>query len=148
MRLVLTKNDRLMDSANSLSTQKMQQLREVRLSILRLHKALLHFERDVYEEYHGRIRSPGEFFRLVTEDEWFNWLRPISQLIVQMDDVIHAKEPVTVDQVDALMTAAKHLLQPAAQGTTLKERYYQAIQRDADIASMHGEVTTLLNPKE
>jgi len=34
-----------------------QRLREVRAALLHLHKALLHSERDVYEQFHGRIRS-------------------------------------------------------------------------------------------
>ncbi len=122
----------------------LQQLREVRLKILRLHKALLESERVTYEQFYGRITSSGEFFRLVVDHEWFNWLRPMSQFIIQMDDVIHAKEPVDLQQVSSLLEQAQIMLQPVEEGTLTEKRYYQAIQRDPDIAMMHGEISKLL----
>ena len=121
-----------------------RQLREVRLKLLRLHKALLESERITYEQFYGRISSSGEFFRLVVDHEWFNWLRPISQFIIQMDDVINAKEPVELQQVEGLLEQARVMLQPVKDGTSLEKRYYRAIQRDPDIAMMHGEISRLL----
>ncbi|PSB20456.1 hypothetical protein C7B76_06245 [filamentous cyanobacterium CCP2] len=134
-----------MSSANPSLDSALQHLREVRLSILHLHKALLESERVVYEQFHGRIQSSGEFFRLVIGHDWFSWLRPISQFIIQMDDVLKSKEPVTIDQVNGLLDEAKQMLQPAQDGTTLEKRYYRAIQRDPDIALMHANLTRLLN---
>lgn len=121
-----------------------QRLREVRAALLRLHKALLHSERDVYEQFHGRIRSKGEFFQLVLEDEWFSWLRPFSQFIVQIDEALSAKEPITLQQANELLDEARSLVSPAEAGTTREQRYYQAIQRDPDIALMHADVSNLL----
>lgn len=122
-----------------------QRLRELRAALLRLHKALLHSERAVYEQYHGRIRSKGEFFRLVIGDEWFSWLRPVSQFIVQIDEALSAKEPITLQRADELLEEARALLRPSEEGTTLEKRYFQAIQREPDIALMHAEVSKLLS---
>jgi hypothetical protein len=36
------------------------------------------------------------------------------------------------------------LVAPSEEGTTQQQRYYQAIQRDPDIAFMHAEVSSLL----
>ena len=121
-----------------------QRLREVRLALLRLHKALLNSERVVYEQFHGRIQSNGEFFRLVVDHEWFSWLRPMSQFIIQIDDVLNAKEPIEPDTAANLLNQARDMLQPAENGNTLEKRYYRAIQRDPDIALMHAEVSKLL----
>ena len=121
-----------------------QRLREVRAGLLRLHKALLHSERDVYERSHGRIRSNGEFFRLVLEDEWFHWLRPFSQFIVQIDEALSAKEPITLHQAQELLDEARSLVSPNEAGTIREQRYYQAIQRDPDIALIHADVSSLL----
>ncbi|MBD2465945.1 hypothetical protein H6G89_33715 [Oscillatoria sp. FACHB-1407] len=132
-------------SASDLSLElALQRLRLVRTQLLRLHKALLNSERVVYEQFHGRIQNNGEFFRLVIGHEWFDWLRPMSQLIVQMDDILHAKEPVTVDQVKPVLEQAQNLLQPAVDGTSSEKRYYLAIQRDPEIALMHAEISKLL----
>lgn len=133
-----------MTSANPSLDLTLQRLRELRLVLLRLHKALLNSERVVYEQFHGRIRSSGEFFQLVVGHEWFSWLRPISQFIVQIDDVLNSKDPVTLDQANHLLEEAQQLLQPSVDGTTLGKRYYRAIQRDPDIAIMHSEVSKLL----
>jgi hypothetical protein len=134
----------MMSSSNSSLEISLKHLREVRRAILRLHKALLNSERTIYEQFHGRIRSNGEFFQLVVNHDWFNWLRPISQLIVQIDEALAAKEPIALHQVNALLEEAKTLLQPSQEGTTLEKQYYRAIQRDPDIALMHAEVSKLL----
>ncbi|HEY9649944.1 MAG TPA: hypothetical protein V6C95_04725 [Coleofasciculaceae cyanobacterium] len=121
-----------------------QRLREVRSAMLRLHKALLDSERTVYEQFHGRIRSPGEFFQLVIENEWFSWLRPFSQFIVQIDEALSAKEPITLNRANELLAEARSLVSPSDEGTTQERRYYRAIQRDPDIALIHAEVSRLL----
>ena len=125
-------------------TATLQRLRQVRSLLLRLHKALLDSERIVYEQIYGQIQSTNEFFQLVLGHEWFSWLRPISQLIVQIDEFLSAKEPVTLGDARSLLTLVGQLLAPVETGTIAEQRYYQAIQRDPDIALMHAEVSTLL----
>jgi hypothetical protein len=125
-----------------------QRLREARLALLRFHKALLDSERASYEQVHGRIQSNGDFFRLVIDHEWFSWLRPMSQFIAQVDEAFAAKEPMTLSQARELLTQARTLLKPSAEGTIAEQRYYQAIQRDADIAFMHAEISKMLAKRE
>ncbi|MFQ4144763.1 hypothetical protein [Chlorogloeopsis sp. ULAP02] len=133
-----------MSSHNPSLDATLQQLRQVRQALLSLHKALLESERVGYEQFYGRIKSKGEFFQLVVGHEWFDWLHPISQFIVQIDEVMSSKEPVTINQANQLLAEARMLLQPSEEGTTMQIRYYQAIQRDPDIAFMHAEVSKLL----
>ncbi len=122
----------------------LQQLRQVRAVLLRLHKALLESERVVYEQFYGRIQSKGEFFRLVVDHEWFSWLRPISQFIVQIDETLSSKEPVTLAQANELLEEARKLLSLGEEGTAVPNRYYRAIQRDPDVALLNAEVSKLL----
>lgn len=121
-----------------------QRLKQARQALLRLHKALLDSERRSYEEFYMPIRTRGEFFQLVIEHEWFSWLRPMSQLIVQIDEALSAKEPVTLNEVNQLLEATQQLVQPSEAGTASQKRYYQAIQRDPEIALIHAETTRLL----
>jgi hypothetical protein len=137
-----------MTSANPSLDASFQRLREFRSLLLRLHKALLHSERAVYEQFYGRVASSGEFFRLVTEHEWFHWLRPMSQFIVEIDGTLSGKEPVTLGQVEALLAKGRALLTPSENGTSAEKRYYRAIQRDPEIALMHAEATKLLESSE
>ncbi|HIK56900.1 MAG TPA: hypothetical protein IGS37_17265 [Synechococcales cyanobacterium M55_K2018_004] len=134
-----------MTSADASLEQSLTRLRNFRLALLRLHKALLDSERGIYEQFHGRIRSNTEFFQLVIQDDgWFSWLRPMSQFIVQIDDVLHAKEPVTQQQVEDLLNQAEVLIQPAEFGTPMEKGYFRAIQRDPDIALMHADMMQIL----
>jgi hypothetical protein len=73
-------------------------------------------------------------------------LRPISQFIVQIDEVLSAKEPVTLQRANELLEEVRTLLQPSEEGTASQERYFQAIQREPDVALMHAEVSRLLAP--
>ena len=61
-------------------------------ALLRLHKALLDSERVSYERVHGRIETNGAFFQLVLGDAWFAWLRPLSQLMVKIDELSEEEE--------------------------------------------------------
>ncbi|MFB2836907.1 hypothetical protein [Floridanema evergladense] len=133
-----------MTSTDPLLKSALQHLRELRKTLLRLHKALLDSERVEYEQLHGRIKSSNEFFQLVIGDEWFSWLRPISQFIVQIDEFLASKEPVTLNEANQLLEQARVLIQPCSEGTRLEKQYYRAIQRDPDIAFMSAEVTKIL----
>ena len=65
-----------------------QPLLELHGALLKLHKALLDSEKIIYEKNVGPIRSPNHFFQLLTGDPYFAWLRPVSQLIVAIDETL------------------------------------------------------------
>lgn len=133
-----------MTSDPSLSPEKLQQLKSVREALLNLHQVLLFSERAEYEQYNGQIQSSGEFFRLVLDHDWFSWLRPMSQLIVQIDDTLHDRAPLDDSKIDALLHNTRQLLQPNEEGSTPEKRYYAAIRRDPRIALMHTAISELL----
>ncbi len=117
-----------------------QPLIELHGALLKLHKALIDSERVVYEKSVGPIASPNHFFQLLTNDPWFAWLRPISQLIVAIDETLDAKEPLTRADVDAVMSQSVFLLVPAKSGGEFGERYVAALQRDPRVVLAHGQV--------
>lgn len=124
-----------------------QNLQNLRNALLRLHKTLLDFERLQYEQVHGRIPTSSEFFQLVIGHEQFLWLRPLSQFIVQMDEAMSSKEPITLEQANELRTTAGELIQPSETGTLQEERYFRAIGRDPDVALRYADVSDLLANK-
>lgn len=54
--------------------------------LLELHKLLLDATRADYEREHGRIPNPGAYLQLVIQHERFAWLRPLSGILVEIDD--------------------------------------------------------------
>jgi hypothetical protein len=115
-------------------------LLELHDALLHLHKVLLDSERAVYETDIGLIQSPNHFFQLLTGDPWFAWLRPISQLIVAIDESLDEKEALTNAGVDAVMGQSVFLLIPAESGGEFGERYVAALQRDPRVVLAHAQV--------
>jgi hypothetical protein len=125
-----------------------KRLEEVRHALLTLHKTLVDSERVTYEKTVGAIRSPNQFLQLLTNDPWFAWLQPLSQLIVSMDEALDAKEPLTEAAVDAAVKEANVLLSPSEIGEGFAHHYFDALQRDPDVVIAHADVMKLfVRPK-
>src|SRR2546423_13346380 len=91
-----------------------QKLVELRLILLDLHKALLDSERTSYEISHGSIGPPSAFLNLLINDPSFQWLRPITTLIVQIDETLAAKKPpASAHDFEQLITDMRELLSPS-----------------------------------
>src|SRR5215469_352679 len=123
-------------------------LQKLRDSVLSLHKMLVDSEKVDYERTIGKIQSPGHFLQLLTNDPWFAWLHPLSQLIVAMDEALDAEEPLTVAKFDALAQQSKLLLVAAENNDGFPGHYFEAMQRDPDVVLMHAEVVKLRKPRK
>ena len=62
-------------------------LADIRMRLLRLHRALLDAEKVEHERAHGAI-TPAAFLQLLIGDPRFAWLSALSELIVQLDDAV------------------------------------------------------------
>ena len=113
---------------------------ELHSALLRLHKALLDSEKILYEKNIAPIQSPNHFFQLLTSDPYFGWLRPITQLIVAIDETLDDQEPLTNESVDSLMRQSVFLLVPAQSAGEFAARYAAALQRDPRVILAHAQV--------
>ncbi len=120
-----------------------QLLNELRIKLLRLHKLLLDTERITYEQVRGQV-SRGELLQLVINHEQFAWLHRLSELIVQIDDLLHADEPVTSEAIAALVTDVRILLTPDELGDEFAMKYDAAFQRNPDVVLAHADVVRRL----
>ncbi|NJL45283.1 MAG: hypothetical protein HC922_05090 [Leptolyngbyaceae cyanobacterium SM2_3_12] len=82
--------------------------------------------------------------RLVLSHEQFSWLRPISQFIVQIDEVLMAKQPQAPERAMELMAEARNLLQATEIGHAFQERTQVAARQDPEMAAISLRVTELL----
>jgi hypothetical protein len=113
-------------------------------ALLRLHKALLDDERVAYERVYGRIESNGAFLQLVLGDAWFAWLRPLSQLMVRLDELGEGEEGSAYAEITALMASMRTLLTPMEEGDGFGRHYFNALQREPDVVLAHAAVKALL----
>lgn len=121
-------------------------LRELRDTLLTLHKALLDSERVGYEQAIGPIPSPNHFLHLVTTDPWFAWLRPLSRLIVTLDETLDAPEAPSPAVVDDLVLQVRRLLVASEEGDGFSRSYFEALQRDPDVVFAHAAVAAVFRP--
>jgi hypothetical protein len=119
-------------------------LKEVRESLLHLHKVLLASERASYEQAFGKIGSSYQFLQLLTTDPWFAWLQPVTQLVAAMDGLLDAVEPLTAAAVENLVGQVKTLLRPTADGEGFSKHYDDALQRDPDVVFAHAATARLI----
>jgi hypothetical protein len=128
-----------------LSDGTRQLLRELSRRLLRLHKALLDLQRREYESDHLPPSSGTELLHLVLNDPHFAWLRTLSALIVQVDDLALTDELATEDDARAQLARIESLLHaPDGDATAFGTRYREALQMSPDVVVAHGHVVALL----
>ena len=120
-----------------------QLLFDLRKALLHLHKTLLDWERAAYERIHGRA-SASELLKVIVEDPQFAWLRPISELIVRIDETVDKEADDTPADVNALVARARAVVAADETGPPNAQRYYAALQEHPDAVMAHRAVTKVL----
>ena len=118
-------------------------LSELRIKLLSLHKSLLDTERSAYEQVQGQV-SRGEVLQLALDHGQFAWLHRLSKLIVQIDYLLRADEPVTSETVSVLLSDIRTLLTPDELGDDFALKYNAAFQCNPDVILAHADVVMLL----
>lgn len=111
------------------------QVNALHARLLGLHKMLLDLVRAEYEREHGPVGGPGPLLQLVTQDPAFAWLRPLSMLLVEMDD---ADEVARAGGVRALVDA---VFRP---GNVFSDRYQGVMTSRPEVARAHAEAMRML----
>jgi hypothetical protein len=135
-----------MSSEDEITEKTREQLVSVRTVLLRLHKTLLDFERDAYERARGKIANSYGLLNLVMNDPWFAWLRQLSELIVEMDELLAAREPAKENTAIALIRQAEMLLTPSESGSEFQRKYFAAMQESPEVVLAHSEFAAVLGP--
>ncbi len=120
---------------------------EVRRALLRLHKTLIDSERAVFERDRGSLTS-GQLLRALLEDSFFAWLRPFSELLVEIDEALAEKEPMEPGRARDYLERVRLLVAVGddAEGAGEGE-YPRAVRRDPDVLMAHVELADRLRPR-
>ncbi|WP_334994424.1 hypothetical protein [Nostoc sp.] len=135
-------------TSNALSQRirQHQYLRDLRNKLLHLHKMLLDTERIAYEQVSGRVSS-GELLQLVIAHEQFAWLHRISEMVVQVDEMLEADEPIAIEDFEKFIDDVRMLIIPLETGNTFERKYYNALQREPAAVLAHAEISRFLTSK-
>ena len=99
-------------------------------------------ERQDYEKRFGRVNA-GELLQLVINGTQFAWLRIISALVVEIDEVLNGEEFATSTDFEELMSQAR-LLFVSPGNEEFKTIYQDALQREPSVVMAHSTVMQLL----
>jgi hypothetical protein len=102
---------------------------EVNQALRALHKLLIGTVRREYEREHGPIAGSGALLRLLMEDPFFSWLRPMSKVMVEMDELLEEAMPLEPIRIAGL--------RERIEGMIASERYLNLLQSSPDIVMGH-----------
>jgi hypothetical protein len=119
-------------------------LQSLRDALLVLHKALLDSERIAYEQAFGTIPSAQEFLKLLLQDPWFAWLKPLSELIVSLDERLDDRRGRFHDTAEEFVRRTRALLTVAEDGGDFSRQFDTVLQRDPDVILAQASVARLL----
>jgi hypothetical protein len=122
------------------------QLNTAHRGLLAVHKSLIDHERARYERAWGPVPGPMEFLQLLLTNPFFAWLRPMSELIVQLDETSSTREPVNPAVASALLQQSRTLLTPSETGDEFAREYHRAIQESPPVATAHGDWRASVHP--
>lgn len=119
----------------------LRRLDTVRNDLLRVHRGLLEAERNRYEKQHGRIANNSAFLQLVINDPWFDWLRPMGQMVLMIDErTSDKKQPLGSVEAMALFEQSLELLKADAEGDAFQRLFLQSIQSSPELAVLVRQV--------
>jgi hypothetical protein len=120
-------------------------LRALRTGVLSLHKAVLDAERSRYEMLHGAIDTPQQALRLVMDDPFFAWLRPLSDFVIQADIRISDRNvPLKPSDVEPFVSRLRALVQNGSPSDPFATEYRRVLQSVPEVVVIHGQLVSLL----
>ena len=135
-----------MENERAVTIGTLEQLGSVRHKLLQLHKVLLDYQRQLWERSGGRVNNSYELLNLVMHSLEFSWLHRLSELIVQIDELLDADD-ATETVAASLLDEVKLLLVPYEDGDEFQRKYFEALQESPDVVLAHSEVIAILGKK-
>lgn len=110
-------------------------LRDVSKLLLPLHRALIDAAKDDYAFAVGTVAKPAQLLQLLTDDPFFAWLKPVTALIVDIDEM--ARTDFEASDVAAIADRVDRLFGPKADEGFSKQ-YVPMLQRNVEVAISHA----------
>jgi hypothetical protein len=116
-------------------------VQELAVELRTFHKALLQPARAQYEAQHGPVPGTLQLLQLLVQDPGFAWLRRLSELMADLDEMIDTGAP-TDDEQGAVRGELEQLLSPV--GGDLWRVVTAALQDHPEVATAYARVRQLL----
>ena len=110
-------------------------LRDFSKNLLPLHRALINAARDDYTFAFGEEVTPNQLLQLMQADPFFEWLKPVTALIVDIDEM--ARTDFEPTDYAAIVARVDRLFGSSVDGE-FAEKYVPILQRDVEVAIAHA----------
>ena len=119
-------------------------LRDVSRALIPLHRQLIEYAKAEFARAVGPVARPAELLQMLTDDPFFAWLKPVTALIVDIDEMVRTDfEPEAAlgigDRVQSLFTRGD----PAS---PFSQRYLPALQGNVEVAIAHADLRNAFEP--
>ena len=110
-----------------------------------LHRALLDESRADFERTNGPVAGPAAMFQLVTSHPHFEWLRPLSRFMAELDERIEDDEvPLGPEQAREYRDRLETMLIDENAAGGFATQYLPLLQRSTDVVVAHARVRAAL----
>ena len=116
-------------------------LRDAWKQLMPLHRALIDAASTEYSATVAPVNGPTHLLRLLQEDPFFEWLRPLTSIIVDLDTMSRTDFERT--DVDAMLARLERHFGVTADAD-FSARYVPLLQRDIDVAAGHANLRKIL----
>ena len=114
------------------------QLDDISRALSELHRCLLAAVQISFEKVYGRVPNSGALLQLVVNDPLFAWLRPLSALIAEIDDLEE-------EQINAAKIA--NVRRTVADWIAGEASYNVMLQHDPSVVVAHAQLKRALTPR-
>ncbi len=121
-----------------------EKLEKISRGLKNVHKHLLENEKVAAEIQLDRKLNPLEFFTLITQDESFVWMKPLSALMAEIDEFIDESEDITAKDVESIRDRVDFILRDPS--SKVAPRYLQYLSQDPDFILAHADLRRALGP--
>ena len=115
-----------------------------------LHRTLVERARIDYIRDHGISGdlTPGELLKLLTSDPYFEWLRSLSELMVDIDLIRDRPDREDLARSGAIRAAVEYLVSPPVLSeapSPFAQCYWPCVQDDPNVAIAHADLKRVLS---
>ena len=110
-------------------------LRELSKALMPLHRHLIEAAKSDYSFGYTPVESPGHLLRLMSEDPFFAWLKPLTSIIVEIDEMTRRD----FERGDAIAIGRR------IEDFLGQTQYVEMLQREVDVAAGHAAVRKILS---
>src|SRR4051794_39205794 len=106
-----------------------------------LHKELLALARQEVETAEGQRLTAFEMFRRAVNDAVFAWLRPVSELIVDIDELVEAEPPPNAREAAAVREEIEQVVfGPEGSPGDFAQRFHAQLERFPQLVVLEADL--------